>query len=156
MQVAILGFSKEKDQGIVGEGLSLDSPFGRRVERVYDLDDDRDLQTLGLSKNQERADRIIHFEECHHAVIEKKGSSQPVKKGISQLESTILNVKLPNIKFAILVKDRIPRIEQGFYHWDQSTGEVTVGHSVERPVMVAHDKPLIMLTHARARAYGLV
>jgi hypothetical protein len=134
----------------------LESPFGDRVEKVYDLDDDRDLSSVGLSKNEERADRIIHFVECHHAVIEKKGRAQKLSKAISQIHNTVERTTIKNIKFAIVVKEKIPRAEQGFYHWDHVTMRVTYSRSPERPVMVANGLPLYMLTPGQARGYGLV
>ena len=135
--------------------MALESPFGHRVHRVYDLDDDTDLRIVGLSKNQQRADRIIHFVECHHAVVEDKGRAQPVKKGIAQLNNTIENAKLSNIKFAILVKEKIPRGEQGYYSWNHTSMRVTYKQSNWRPVTLARDLPLYMLTPRQAKSYGL-
>jgi len=136
--------------------MALGSPFGKDVERVYDLDDDKDLQVLGLNKSIERADRIIHFVECHHVVIEDKGRSQPVRKAIAQLESTIERVKLTNIKSAIIVKEKIPRIEEGLFHWNHVTMQLTKGHSIQRPVTLTRDLPLFMLTPLQAKAYRLI
>ena len=135
--------------------MAFGSPFGQNIEKVYDLDDDKDLRAVGLSANQERADKIIHFVECHHAVIEYKGRSQSLTKAIAQLHSTVENVKLSNIKYAIVVKEKITRAEQGFYHCDHSTFRVTRLQSKGRPVMVGHDLPLLMLTPRQAKSYGL-
>jgi hypothetical protein len=109
-----------------------------------------------MSKNEKRADRIVHFVECNHVVVEKKGKSRPLKDAIEQVTATVQRAKVANIKFALVVKDKIPRAEQGFYHWDRNTWAVTFAHSPGRRVIVANGLPLLMMPLHQARAYELV
>lgn len=131
-------------------------PLGEKVNRVYNLDDDNDLRIVGMSKNETRADKIVHYVACPHLVLEDKGKSQPLSKCIKQVAATVQKAKTPDIRWVVIIKQKIPRAEQGFYHWDHNSMRVSYASNPERPVIVANGLPLHMLTPGQARAYGLV
>lgn len=88
--------------------------------------------------------------------MEIKGKSQPLKKAIAQVRATVEKSRTPNIKFAVIVKQKIPKAEQGFYRWNHNSMRLTYASSPERPVMVGNSLPLYLLTPGQAKSFGLV
>jgi hypothetical protein len=130
------------------------SPTGRRIAKLYDLDEPSVRRNLGLRDDLPRADKILHDEACNHAVIESKGRAQPLKHAIKQLASTIQQLRLPNIRYAITIKAKIPKAEEGIYFWDHRTHMVYYKLGREKPVMVAPGLPLLLFRPEEA--YGWV
>lgn len=89
-------------------------------------------------------------------VLEEKGKAQPLKTAIGQVKATVERARTPNIRYVVIVKQKIPRAEQGFYHWNHTSMRLTYASSPERPVIVANGLPLFLLTPEQAKRFGLV
>ncbi len=130
------------------------NPLSRRKDRVYDLDLKEQRRLLGLKDYLPRADRVIHLVGCDHVVIEEKGKAQPIKHAIEQLQSTLEQLTLTNLKYAVIVKEKIPRAEAGLYRWDHRGHLLLSAFPSGKPITVGDGLPVMIFTPQEAQFFG--
>lgn len=87
--------------------------------------------------------------------MEEKGKAQSVTHAIEQLRNTLEQIQLPNIKHAIIVKEKIPRSERHLYNWEHPSGFLYHGSKREHAVQVGPERlPIRMLKPRDAKGYG--
>ena len=108
---------------------------GRIPDQQYDLDDDSQLQSLGLSPDVglKIADEYDHYPECKWAIVEYK--SRSLRNSVDQLEDTAEQIfKIQRaVDLVIIVAERINRAER---HIFQKRGNMLYNKLRKTPVQI--------------------
>lgn len=108
---------------------------GRIPDHYYNLDDDSELQALGLSLNARLkiADEYDHYPDCKWAIIEYK--SRSLRNGVEQLEHTAERLfrRQKPVNLAIIVAIKMNKAERRIY---TKKGNILYNKLTKNPIQI--------------------